>query len=323
MNRSIGKSALPAVGLGCMGLSEFYGDVSDTQGLEILNRAYELGYRHFDTADMYGYGQNEKLIGNFLHSHKNDRDSLFISTKCGIVRSDEQKYQMALNGSYDYILQACDASLERLKTEYIDLYYLHRIDPKIPLEESLSALFTLVESGKIRHVGLSEVSLEQLKKASDYGPIHAVQNELSLWTRDAESGILSFCAKNRIAFVAFSPMGRGFLSGRIDQSYMETLDEQHDLRTKLPRFKPENIEQNLLLVDQLKTIAQELAITPASLSLAWVLTRSPNVHIIPGTKNLDYLASNFDSQNIVLPDDVLKRLDEIFISSAVSGNRYP
>lgn len=323
MLRSIGDSMVPAVGLGCMGLSEFYGQTPKEKALQILHTAVDIGYRHFDTADMYGRGENENLIGDFLCEQKSRRDKLFIATKCGIIRDPEKKYSISLNGSADYIRAACDASLKRLKTEYIDLYYLHRVDPKTPLEESLGAMTDLIKEGKIKYIGLSEASLEQLQQAHKIVPITAVQNEMSLWTRDSEQGILPFCETAGIAFVAFSPLGRGFLSGNINQGYMSQLNSELDFRTKLPRFNAENLPQNTQLVEQMKTIADGLKISPSDLALAWVLAKSKSIHIIPGTKTERYLTSNFASGEISLSSETITNLDRIFFPGAAAGSRYP
>ena len=323
MNRQIGGRSLPAVGLGCMGLSEFYGEFSDDQAVNILNKAYEIGYRHFDTADMYGRGKNEEVIGRFISEHPSERENMFISSKCGILRDPEEKYTVSLNGSPDYIRHACEDSLKRLQTEYIDLYYLHRIDPNVPLEESLGALTDLVNEGKIVNIGISEINIDQLRQATSAAPIAAVQNEYSLWSRDPEEAIIPYCKQQEIAFVCFSPLGRGFLSGVINKSFVENLDANVDFRAKLPRFSIENIEKNSALMDQLRTMSEVSKVSVADLSLAWVLSKSDNIHIIPGTKTEKYLKSNFASQSVELSNSTIDNLEEIFYVGAAAGGRYP
>ncbi|HTF97383.1 MAG TPA: aldo/keto reductase [Cellvibrio sp.] len=323
MLRKIGNTNLPAVGLGCMGMSEFYGETNDAESLLTLQEAYELGYRHFDTADMYGIGHNETLLGKFISGKLINRDNIFLATKGGIVRDKTDKFSISVNTRPDYIRAACEASLQRLQTDYIDLYYLHRLDPNIPLNETLGVLADLVAEGKIRNIGLCEVSAEQLQAAHNIHPIAALQSELSLWTRDAEGKILPLCEELGIAFVAFSPLGRGFLTGGIDKSFMDSASNELDFRKKIPRFSAENIGANLDLVKRVETIAQSLDLTTSKLALAWVLARSPNVHIIPGSKTRKYLAANFNAQHAHLEQSVLQELDKIFSPEAVMGSRYP
>lgn len=323
MLRKIGSTNVHAVGLGCMGMSEFYGATNDQESLLTLQEAYELGYRHFDTADMYGIGHNEELLAKFINGGAVKRDAIFLATKGGIVREKNDKFSISVNTRPDYIRAACEASLQRLKTEYIDLYYLHRLDPNVPLNETLGALTDLIAEGKIRNIGLCEVSAEQLQAAHNIHPIAALQSELSLWTRDPESKILPLCEELGVAFVAFSPLGRGFLTGGIDKNFMDNASNDLDFRKKIPRFSAENIDANFELVQRLEAIAKSLDSSASKVALAWVLQRSPNVHIIPGSKTRKYLAANFNAQFAPLEQSVLRELDALFSPDAVSGSRYP
>lgn len=323
MLRNIGKSKLPAVGLGCMGMSEFYGKTDDDVSLNTLMKAFEMGYRHFDTADMYGKGHNETLLGRFINHPEMKREDIFLATKGGIVRDPDDKYSVSVNSSADYIKKAVEDSLQRLKTDYIDLYYVHRLSPESSLEETMAVLASLKKEGKIINVGLCEVSEEQLRAANNLTRIAAVQSELSLWSRDSEESVLPACIELDVAFVAFSPLGRGFLSGNIDKSFMNSADSELDFRKRLPRFSEENIDKNINLVKELEKISQEVGVSTSELSLSWVLQRSPNVHIIPGSKTEKYLASNFSSQEVALDPSVVNQLDRIFSDDAVAGSRYP
>lgn len=323
MLRKLGNTVIPAVGLGCMGMSEFYGKADDSVSLNTLTEAYRQGYRHFDTADMYGLGHNEALIGKFINRPEIDRNEIFISTKGGIVRDPEDKYNVSVNSSSEYIRGACERSLSRLKTDYIDLYYLHRLNPNTSIEESMGTLKDLVQEGKVKHVGLCEASAAQIRVAHKILPITAVQSELSLWSRDAEESVIPTCIELDVAFVAFSPLGRGFLSGNIDKDFMNSAHNELDFRKRLPRFNDENLERNLQLVKKLESIAGDLGIPTSQISLSWALHKAPNIHIIPGTKTTKYLKSNFDAQFIKLDKRVMRELDNIFSSSAVYGSRYP
>lgn len=323
MLRKLGKDTITPVGLGCMGMSEFYGKTDDKTSLQTLNDAHYLGYRNFDTADMYGQGHNEKLVGKLINESSIDRTELFISTKGGIVRDHSDKYNVSVNSSGKYIRSACEASLRRLNTDYIDLYYLHRIDPNIDLSESIGTLKDLVKEGKIKHIGLCEISEDQIKAAHKIHPIRAVQSELSLWSREVEESVLPKCLELGIAFVAFSPLGRGFLSGNIDKNFMNSANAELDFRKRLPRFSDENIDKNIILVKKLEKISKEISIPVSQIALHWVLSRAPNIHIIPGTKTSKYLQNNFDSQYLNLGSHVLSALDEIFSSNEIHGSRYP
>lgn len=323
MFRLLGNREVPAVGLGCMGMSEFYGAADEATSLQTLNEAFNLGYRHFDTADMYGFGHNETLVGKFINQENINREELFISTKGGIVRDVNDKYNVSVNSTEQYIRAACEASLKRLNTEYIDLYYLHRLDPAIELEESIGTLKALVKEGKIKNIGLCEVSEDQLAKAHQIHPVAAVQSELSLWSRDSEQGVLPLCVELGVAFVAFSPLGRGFLSGSIDKSFMAGVSDDLDFRKRLPRFSEDNIDSNMRLVEKLKGVAERLQAPVSQVALAWVLAKAPNVHIIPGSKTPKYLQNNFDSRLLSLEPSVVEELNTIFSPDAVVGSRYP
>ncbi|NTS75305.1 aldo/keto reductase [Catenovulum sp. SM1970] len=323
MFRKLGKNNISAVGLGCMGMSEFYGATDDKVSLQTLKQAYDIGYRNFDTADMYGQGHNEELVGKFINESGIERSNLFISTKGGIVRSKTDKYSISVDSSADYIKSACEASLKRLNTDYIDLYYVHRLNPETDISETMGALQELVREGKIKNIGLCEVSSEQIKAAHNIHPIAAVQSELSLWSREVEENVLPTCSALDIALVAFSPLGRGFLGGNIDKNFMNSVSEDLDFRKRLPRFNDENIEKNMLLVKKLEGLAQEISTPVSQLALHWVLSRASNVHIIPGSKTSKYLQSNFDAQNLDIPSSVLSTLDEIFSPDEVFGSRYP
>lgn len=323
MYRNISSKQIPPVGFGCMGMSEFYGQSDESKSLETLIAAFNLGYRHFDTADMYGYGANERLVAKLLKAFPSNRKDFFISTKCGIVRDNSDKYSVSLNGSREYIRNACDASLKRLGTDYIDLYYLHRIDPNISLEESIGTLKELAIEGKISALGLCEVSSDTLIEANKIHKISALQSEYSLWSRDVESKIIPTCELLDVAFVAFSPLGRGFLTGNIDKSFMDTADQALDFRKIIPRFNGENLDKNLLLVEQLKKIANSIGVTASELSLSWLLKKSDIIHVIPGTKRIDYMKSNFNAQNVTISDSIYHQLNELFAPDAVHGQRYP
>jgi aryl-alcohol dehydrogenase-like predicted oxidoreductase len=322
--RHIGCSEVPPIGFGCMGLSEFYGEIDHQSSLDILHQAFEYGYRHFDTADMYGRGRNEELIGDFLKSvGASNREELFICTKAGIVRDSKDQYSVSINSSYEYIIECCNNSLSRLKTDYIDLFYAHRLNPNEPIEEALRALSDLKAQGKIRAIGLCEVSSDIVTYASSLVPVSAVQSEYSLWTRDVEESIITTCENLGIAFVAFSPLGRGFLTGNIDQDYMNNSLDENDFRKRIPRFNESNIEKNRKTLASLLDISTELGITPAQISLAWLLSKSSNIHVIPGTKRINYMKQNFDASSMLLPQHVLAQLDLIFLPKNIYGERYP
>lgn len=323
MKRELVGKNVSRIGLGCMGMSEFYGPVDDEQSLKVLQKAYELGYRHFDTANMYGFGHNESLLGRFIKGMGQKREDIVLATKVGIERERNDPYNLMIRGSKSYIKESCNKSLERLNTEYIDLYYLHRIDPERTIEEAVEALQELKDEGKIRAVGLCEVSAETLKKFNSLMPVEAVQSEYSLWTRDVESSVLPACEELGISLVAFSPMGRGFLTGKIGRKFMDSADSVLDFRARLPRFNDDNIDKNMELVNHLKMIAGGLGMEPSQLALAWVLNKSQNTFVIPGTKREKYLEMNFSPRDIELESYIIDELDDLFGADAVHGSRYP
>lgn len=316
--RTLGRDgpALPAIGLGCMGMSEFYGKRDDATSMQVLERAYDLGVRHFDTADIYGSGHNEELLSGFLGRHPGD---LFVASKFGIRRVDGA-YERVIDNSPDYIRQACEASLNRLGIDTIDLYYVHRVNAATPIEETVGALSRLVDDGKIRHIGLCEVSAETLRHAHAAHPISAVQTEYSLTTRDVEREVLPVCRELGIAFVAYSPLGRGLLSGTITST--DSLDD-NDFRRLSPRFGGGNLARNLDQLGALKRIAAARDVTPAQVALAWLLAQGDDIFAIPGTKRLAYLEDNVAAGDVALtPEEVAALSDAMPVGSA-HGERYP
>lgn len=304
------------IGLGCMGMSEFYGPSDDELSAKVILEAVANGVDFLDTSDMYGQGHNEELLACTLAGVS---DSVRIATKFGIVRQPGGGYSRGLNNSPGYIRKACEDSLRRLKRDVIDLYYIHRLDPKIPIEESVGELGRLVEQGKIRAIGLCEVSADTLKRAHAAHPIAALQSEYSLWTRDAERSVLATCRALDIAFVAYSPLGRGMLTGRISDA--EDLGKE-DFRPSLPRFQGQNFNHNMTLVRTLEDIANDLSKTPAQISLAWLLAQGPDVFPIPGTRRPTYLRENLGALDIQLTKEVLMRIDRALPFGAAAGDRY-
>jgi aryl-alcohol dehydrogenase-like predicted oxidoreductase len=315
--RRLGTDGLEfsALGLGCMGMSEFYGTTDEGEAIATIHRALELGIDFLDTADIYGRGANEKLVGKAIRDR---RDEVVLATKFGNVRSDDGSREV--RGDADYVQEACDASLRRLGLDHVDLYYQHRVDFRVPIEETVGAMAELVAAGKVRHLGLSEASPETIRRAHAVHPIAALQSEYSLWTRDPEDGVLQTCRELGIGFVAYSPLGRGFLTGRIRSA--EDLEEG-DFRRNNPRFQGENFQRNLDLVARVEEIAAESGRTAGQIALAWVLSRGDDVVPIPGTKRRRYLEENAEAVDLELTEEELERIEQAFPRGAASGERYP
>jgi aryl-alcohol dehydrogenase-like predicted oxidoreductase len=317
--RLLGKNGplLPALGLGCMGMSDFYGPRDEAQSLATLNHALDRGVTHLDTADMYGYGENEQLLGRLLKTRRRD---VFLATKFGFIRDRAEPGKRVVSGKADYVRTACDASLRRLGTDVIDLYYAHRIDANTPIEETVGAMADLVRAGKVRHLGLCEAGPTSLRRASAVHPIAALQSEYSLWSRDVEGKVLDTCRELGIAFVPYSPLGRGFLTGQFKTINDLAPDDQ---RRTQPRFQGENFARNLALVARIQEMAARRGCSASQLALAWVLAQGPDIIPIPGTRRITNFDDNLGALNVKLTAADLAEIETVFPATAVAGSRYP
>ena len=309
----LGELQVSAIGLGCMGMSQTYGKADRAESERTLHRALDIGVTFLDTANVYGMGHNETLIGEVLGTR---RQEIVLATKCGITATDGKR---GIDGHPDQVATRCEESLKRLQTDTIDLYYLHRLDPNVPIEDTVGAMAELVKQGKVRHLGLSEVSAKTLARAHAVHPITAVQSEYSLWTRDPEAHVLPTCAELGVGFVPFSPLGRAMLTGRLTQ---QDIEQDKDMRAGMPRFQGENFDANMQLVTTLQDVAQEKDCTAGQLALAWVLAQGDFIAPIPGTKRVAYLEENAAAADIELNEDELERIDSLFSTDTIAGERY-
>jgi aryl-alcohol dehydrogenase-like predicted oxidoreductase len=320
--RQLGHSGLTvsALGLGCMGMSDFYGQPDDAESLRTLARALERGITLLDTADMYGPYTNEELLGRFFKEDQSRRDRVVLATKFGIVRDPNDPTKRGISGRPEYVRQACEGSLKRLGTDHIDLYYQHRVDPTVPIEETVGEMGRLVEEGKVRYIGLSEPGPETIRRAQATHPIAAVQTEYSLWSREVEVEVLPVLRELGIGLVPYSPLGRGFLTGEI-QKFEDFAPD--DYRRFSPRFQGDNFNKNLRLVNHLRDLAKLKGVSASQLALAWVLAQGDDLVPIPGTKRVKYLDENVGALDVTLNADELRHLDELLPLGAAAGNRYP